>query len=88
MSIGPADHRSFDLKYQMIGPITPHARRDALHSLQRELDSLSRSPDAAARSAGYGSDSGGYQNEGIRLRTRAGGTTGGVSGTDYGMKCL
>jgi hypothetical protein len=63
------------------GPITPHARRDALHSLQRELDSLSRSPDAAARSAGYASDSGGYQNDTIRSRTR----TGAVSSAEYGM---
>lgn len=40
------------------GPTTPHTRRDALHTLQRELDSLSRSPDAAARAAGYSSDTG------------------------------
>lgn len=68
------------------GPITPHARRDALHSLQRELDSLSRSPDAAARSAGYASDSGGYQNDTIRSRTQVGASRAGASSADYGMK--
>src|SRR5688572_17325043 len=41
------------------GPTTPHTRKDALHSLQRELDSLSRSPDATAtRAGGYSSDTG------------------------------
>jgi hypothetical protein len=67
------------------GPITPHARRDALHSLQRELDSLSRSPDAAARSAGYASDSGGYQNDTIRSRTQASASRAGMSSAEYGM---
>lgn len=39
------------------GPTTPHTRKDALQSLQRELDSLSRSP-AGATAAGYSSDTG------------------------------
>ncbi|KAI6240848.1 hypothetical protein M3Y99_00392200 [Aphelenchoides fujianensis] len=60
------------------GPLTPHARRDALHSLQRELDSLSRSPDAT-RSAGYASDTG-FLNDTIRSKNRAGG---GFSNVDY-----
>lgn len=58
------------------GPTTPHNRRDALHSLQRELDSLSRSPDAT-RAGGYSSDTG-Y----LDSRRRA---TGGYSSHDYGM---
>ncbi|KAI6201513.1 hypothetical protein M3Y96_00850200 [Aphelenchoides besseyi] len=60
------------------GPLTPHARRDALHSLQRELDSLSRSPDAT-RSPGYASDTG-YLNDTARTRSRTGG---GFSNIDY-----
>uniref|UniRef100_A0A914BWZ1 Fibronectin type-III domain-containing protein n=1 Tax=Acrobeloides nanus TaxID=290746 RepID=A0A914BWZ1_9BILA len=56
------------------GPTTPHNRRDALHSLQRELDSLSRSPDAT-RAGGYSSDTG-Y----LDSRRRA---TGGYSSHDY-----
>uniref|UniRef100_A0A7E4VM27 Fibronectin type III domain protein n=1 Tax=Panagrellus redivivus TaxID=6233 RepID=A0A7E4VM27_PANRE len=62
------------------GPTTPHARRDALHSLQRELDNLSRSPDAsAARHGGYSSDTG-YLNDTIRSRAR---TATGYSNYDY-----
>jgi hypothetical protein len=64
------------------GPTTPHWRRDALESLQRELDTLSRSPTttaAADRSTpiarGYASDTG-YMNDTIRSRT-------GVSGHGY-----
>ncbi|CAJ0598951.1 unnamed protein product [Cylicocyclus nassatus] len=37
------------------GPSTPHARRDALSTLQRELDTLSRSPDRSTP-RGYTSD--------------------------------
>lgn len=45
------------------GPTTPHSRKDALQSLQRELDSLSRSPAGGASgvggvAAGYNSDTG------------------------------
>uniref|UniRef100_A0A158R407 t-SNARE coiled-coil homology domain-containing protein n=1 Tax=Syphacia muris TaxID=451379 RepID=A0A158R407_9BILA len=46
------------------GPSTPHARRDALNTLQRELDTLSRSPDRSTPH-GYSSDTG-YVNESMR----------------------
>uniref|UniRef100_A0AC34QKY1 Fibronectin type-III domain-containing protein n=1 Tax=Panagrolaimus sp. JU765 TaxID=591449 RepID=A0AC34QKY1_9BILA len=59
------------------GPTTPHTRRDALHTLQRELDSLSRSPDA--RVGGYSSDTG-YLNDTMRSKTRA---ATGYSNYDY-----
>ncbi|KJH44140.1 hypothetical protein DICVIV_09836 [Dictyocaulus viviparus] len=39
------------------GPSTPHLRRDALSTLQRELDTLSRSPDRSTP-RGYTSDTG------------------------------
>uniref|UniRef100_A0A0R3RL03 Uncharacterized protein n=1 Tax=Elaeophora elaphi TaxID=1147741 RepID=A0A0R3RL03_9BILA len=58
------------------GPSTPHTRRDALHTLQRELDTLSRSPDQLT-ARGYSSDTG-YMNDTIRSRTRA------YSNYDYG----
>lgn len=58
------------------GPSTPHMRRDALHTLQRELDTLSRSPDHLT-ARGYSSDTG-YMNDTIRSRTRA------YSNYDYG----
>ncbi|EJD74869.1 hypothetical protein LOAG_17881 [Loa loa] len=51
------------------GPSTPHIRRDALHTLQRELDTLSRSPDQLT-ARGYSSDTG-YMNDTMRSRTRA-----------------
>ncbi|VDN03313.1 unnamed protein product [Thelazia callipaeda] len=51
------------------GPSTPHARRNALHTLQRELDTLSRSPDRLTP-RGYSSDTG-YMNDTMRSRTRA-----------------
>ncbi|MCP9258787.1 hypothetical protein DINM_001788 [Dirofilaria immitis] len=51
------------------GPSTPHTRRDALHTLQRELDTLSRSPDQLT-ARGYSSDTG-YMNDTMRSRTRA-----------------
>ncbi|CAJ0579194.1 unnamed protein product, partial [Mesorhabditis spiculigera] len=52
------------------GPSTPHARRDALATLQRELDTLSRSP------GGYASDSAaGYDS--VRSKAR------GYSNYDY-----
>ncbi|VDM43794.1 unnamed protein product [Toxocara canis] len=57
------------------GPSTPHTRRDALHTLQRELDTLSRSPDRLT-SRGYSSDTG-YMNDTIRSRAR------GYSNYDY-----
>ncbi|KAK0418386.1 hypothetical protein QR680_013533 [Steinernema hermaphroditum] len=47
------------------GPTTPHVRRDALSTLQRELDTLSRSPRAAGAVGGYSSDTG-YLNDTIR----------------------
>uniref|UniRef100_A0A915B8J5 Fibronectin type-III domain-containing protein n=1 Tax=Parascaris univalens TaxID=6257 RepID=A0A915B8J5_PARUN len=57
------------------GPSTPHTRRDALHTLQRELDTLSRSPDRSTP-RGYSSDTG-YMNDTIRSRAR------GYSNYDY-----
>jgi len=61
------------------GPATPHARRDALHHLQRELDNLS-SPDprSATPRGGYGSDTG-HLTESLRSRARGGG----YSNIDY-----
>lgn len=65
------------------GPSTPHARRDALHTLQKELDTLSRSPEVrgatprGATSAGYGSDTNAYDT--VRSRAR------GYSNYDYGL---
>ncbi len=66
------------------GPTTPHARRDALHHLQRELDTLSRSPDprSATPRGGYSSDTGHYLNDTIRSRARQAGT--GYANYDYG----
>lgn len=61
------------------GPSTPHTRRDALHTLQRELDTLSRSPDRSTP-RGYSSDTG-YMNDTIRSRAR------GYSNYDYGTPC-
>lgn len=49
------------------GPTTPHSRKDALQSLQRELDSLSRSPAAAA---GYNSDTAAMNNSTYESRLR------------------
>lgn len=64
------------------GPTTPHWRRDALESLQRELDTLSRSPTTTTAAAGgataatiagrttprgYSSDTG-YMNDTVRSR--------------------
>ena len=64
------------------GPTTPHTRRDALHTLQRELDSLSRSPEVTGtRVGGYSSDTG-YLNDTTRSKTRA---ATGYSNYDYGM---
>ncbi|VDN44256.1 unnamed protein product [Gongylonema pulchrum] len=62
------------------GPSTPHTRRDALHTLQRELDTLSRSPDRLTP-RGYSSDTG-YMNDTMRSRTR------GYSNYDYGEHAL
>ena len=65
------------------GPSTPHARRDALHTLTKELDSLSRSPDVrgatprGTTAAGYGSDTNAYDT--VRSRAR------GYSNYDYGL---
>uniref|UniRef100_A0A914W0E7 Fibronectin type-III domain-containing protein n=1 Tax=Plectus sambesii TaxID=2011161 RepID=A0A914W0E7_9BILA len=72
------------------GPTTPHWRRDALESLQRELDTLSRSPTttgAADRSTpiarGYASDTG-YMNDTIRSRAGGAAAVGqGYSNYDY-----
>lgn len=64
------------------GPTTPHSRKDALQSLQRELDSLSRSPagtaagaSASNAGAGYSSDTGYLESLSSRvgLRHRAAG---------------
>lgn len=64
------------------GPTTPHTRRDALHTLQRELDNISRSPDVGGtRVGGYSSDTG-YLNDTVRSRARA---AHGFSNYDYGM---
>ncbi|RCN43892.1 hypothetical protein ANCCAN_10093 [Ancylostoma caninum] len=57
------------------GPSTPHARRDALSTLQRELDTLSRSPDRSTP-RGYTSDTA-YDT--VRSKAR-----GGYSNYDYG----
>lgn len=73
------------------GPTTPHWRRDALESLQRELDTLSRSPTTTAAgdratptARGYASDTG-YLNDTIRSRTGA--VVGqGISNYDYGRR--
>ncbi|KIH68493.1 hypothetical protein ANCDUO_01167, partial [Ancylostoma duodenale] len=56
------------------GPSTPHARRDALSTLQRELDTLSRSPDRSTP-RGYTSDTA-YDT--VRSKAR-----GGYSNYDY-----
>ncbi|WKY00226.1 hypothetical protein Q1695_014798 [Nippostrongylus brasiliensis] len=58
------------------GPSTPHARRDALSTLQRELDTLSRSPDRSTP-RGYTSDTGGNQYDTVRSKAR------GYSNYDY-----
>ncbi|CAI5445350.1 unnamed protein product [Caenorhabditis angaria] len=55
------------------GPSTPHAKRDALHTLQKELDTLSRSSPRGA--AGYTSDTNAYDT--VRSRAR------GYSNYDY-----
>lgn len=61
------------------GPSTPHAKRDALHTLTKELDSLSRSPDVRGSTprgtTGYGSDNNAYDT--VRSRAR------GYSNYDY-----
>jgi hypothetical protein len=74
------------------GPTTPHWRRDALESLQRELDTLSRSPTttaAADRSTpiarGYASDTG-YMNDTIRSRTGVSAGHGYSNNYDYGRR--
>ncbi|CAI4231782.1 unnamed protein product [Auanema sp. JU1783] len=58
------------------GPSTPHARRDALHTLQKELDNISRSPDRATP-RGYLSDNNQYDT----VRSKARGQ--GYSNYDY-----
>lgn len=71
------------------GPSTPHAKRDAIFTLQRELDTLSRSPDFGGSQRGY--ESGGAAYDTIRSRSTAAGAGGGVSrgfaNYDYGV-CL
>jgi len=57
------------------GPSTPHARRDALSTLQRELDTLSRSPDRSTP-RGYTSDT---PYDSVRSKAR------GYSNYDYGI---
>uniref|UniRef100_A0A7I5E8R5 Fibronectin type III domain protein n=2 Tax=Haemonchus contortus TaxID=6289 RepID=A0A7I5E8R5_HAECO len=57
------------------GPSTPHARRDALSTLQRELDTLSRSPDRSTP-RGYTSDTGNAYDT-VRSKAR------GYSNYDY-----
>ncbi|CAB3401714.1 unnamed protein product [Caenorhabditis bovis] len=61
------------------GPSTPHARRDALQTLQKELDTLSRSPDVRGATprtaAGYTSDTNAYDT--VRSKAR------GYSNYDY-----
>lgn len=53
------------------GPTTPHSRKDALQSLQRELDSLSRSPaGATSAAAGYSSDTAAMNNSTYESRLR------------------
>ena len=58
------------------GPTTPHWRKDALETLQKELDTLSRSPAGDRSVKGYSSDTG-YMNDTIRSRIQ--------QGYDYGM---
>ncbi|GMT18237.1 hypothetical protein PFISCL1PPCAC_9534, partial [Pristionchus fissidentatus] len=60
------------------GPSTPHAKRDAIFTLQRELDTLSRSPDFGSQ-RGY--ESGGAAYDTIRSRSTAAGR--GFSNYDY-----
>lgn len=57
------------------GPSTPHARRDALSTLQRELDTLSRSPDRSTPRE-YTSDTGNAYDT-VRSKAR------GYSNYDY-----
>ena len=59
------------------GPSTPHARKDALHTLQKELDTLSRSPDRSTP-RGYTSDN---VYDTVRSKAR------GYSNYDYG-RCM
>lgn len=71
------------------GPSTPHAKRDAIFTLQRELDTLSRSPDFGGSQRGY--ESGGAAYDTIRSRSTAAGTTGaarGFANYDYGVYLL
>ena len=58
------------------GPSTPHVRKDALHTLQKELDTLSRSPDRSTP-RGYTSDTANVYDT-VRSKAR------GYSNYDYG----
>ena len=63
------------------GPSTPHAKRDAIYTLQKELDTLSRSPDLGSQ-RGYESGGAAYDT----IRSRAAGSAGrGFSNFDYGL---
>ncbi|GMS87185.1 hypothetical protein PENTCL1PPCAC_9360, partial [Pristionchus entomophagus] len=65
------------------GPSTPHAKRDAIHTLQRELDTLSRSPDFGGSQRGY--ESGGAAYDTIRSRSTQAGAGRGFANYDYGV---